>query len=124
MKRTVSFVALAVFCTFYYFSQGILVNHTYAGIAQIPESAIVTAKNALHIAYGHTSHGSQLTDGMAGFANGEEYLQTISVYQNPSNGIFSVKASNGFINAVEVCNLLGVKVYTIKRIRTAIVGQN
>jgi hypothetical protein len=31
---------------------------------RIPESAIVQAKQSLHIAYGHTSHGSQLITGM------------------------------------------------------------
>lgn len=39
---------------------------------QIPESAIQKAIDTLHIGYGHTSHGSQVTDGMAGlvvFAN-------------------------------------------------------
>ena len=39
---------------------------------QIPESAIQHAKDTLHIGYGHTSHGSQLSSGMTGlvsFAN-------------------------------------------------------
>ncbi|MBN2353496.1 MAG: fibronectin type III domain-containing protein [Spirochaetales bacterium] len=39
----------------------------------LPITAIQTAKTSLHIAYGHTSHGSQLADGMGGlvgFANG------------------------------------------------------
>ena len=38
----------------------------------VPESAIQHAKDTLHIGYGHTSHGSQITDGMTGlveFAN-------------------------------------------------------
>ncbi|MGC9779783.1 MAG: hypothetical protein HZR80_11115 [Candidatus Heimdallarchaeota archaeon] len=30
----------------------------------IPDSAIINAKNTLHIAYGHTSHGSQIITGM------------------------------------------------------------
>jgi hypothetical protein len=37
-------------------------------LAEIPESAIVDAKNKLHIAYGHTSHGSQLITGMDAIA--------------------------------------------------------
>jgi len=51
----------------------IIVDHTCRDLRLIPEAAIVTAKQNLHIAYGHTSHGSQLTDGMSGlvaFANG------------------------------------------------------
>lgn len=50
----------------------IIVNHTCTDITAIPQSAIEQAKASLHIAYGHTSHGSQLTTGMTGliaFAN-------------------------------------------------------
>jgi hypothetical protein len=50
-----------------------IVDHTCTDLRQVPQSAIVQAKASLHIAYGHTSHGSQLTDGMTGlvaFANG------------------------------------------------------
>jgi hypothetical protein len=42
----------------------------------IPASAITDAKATLHIAYGHTSHGSQLItgmDGLIGFMNGKGY---------------------------------------------------
>jgi len=52
--------------------QPLIIDHTCTDISQIPESAIEQAKNNLHIAYGHTSHGSQLTTGMTGlvdFAN-------------------------------------------------------
>lgn len=54
------------------FAQGIIVDHTCTNIIHIPESAINLAKATLHIGYGHTSHGSQLTTGMTGlidFAN-------------------------------------------------------
>jgi len=53
-------------------SQGTIVDHTCIDITEIPQSAIETAKATLHIGYGHTSHGSQLTTGMTGlvgFAN-------------------------------------------------------
>lgn len=55
------------------FAGAIIIDHRCTDITRIPESAITRAKNLLHIAYGHTSHGSQLTDGMSGlvdFANG------------------------------------------------------
>ena len=51
----------------------IIVDHTSVDITTIPQSWIEEARSMLHIAYGHTSHGSQLTDGMSGlvgFANG------------------------------------------------------
>ncbi len=50
----------------------LIIGHTCTDISQIPESGIDQAKSNLHIAYGHTSHGSQLTTGMTGlvgFAN-------------------------------------------------------
>ena len=56
--------------------QALIIDHACADIRQIPESAITNAKQSLHIAYGHTSHGSQLTTGMSGlvgFMNGLGY---------------------------------------------------
>ncbi len=50
-----------------------IIDHNCTDITQIPQTAIEQAKTDLHIAYGHTSHGSQLTDGMSGlidFVNG------------------------------------------------------
>ena len=51
----------------------VIVDHRHTDITRIPQTAIEEAKANLHIAYGHTSHGSQLTTGMTGlvaFANG------------------------------------------------------
>ncbi len=51
----------------------LIVDHTSVDITAVPQAWIEAAKQQLHIAYGHTSHGSQLTDGMSGlvgFANG------------------------------------------------------
>ncbi len=50
----------------------IIIDHTRTDITKISKQAILNAKSKLHIAYGHTSHGSQITDGMTGlveFAN-------------------------------------------------------
>ncbi len=44
----------------------LIIDHTCTDITLIPQSAIEQAKSTLHIAYGHTSHGSQLTTGMSG----------------------------------------------------------
>jgi hypothetical protein len=43
-----------------------IIDHTCIDLAAIPSKWITTAKSNLHIAYGHTSHGSQVTDGMSG----------------------------------------------------------
>lgn len=51
----------------------IIIDHTSTDITAVPQAWIEEAKRVLHIAYGHTSHGSQVTDGMSGlvgFANG------------------------------------------------------
>jgi hypothetical protein len=53
----------------------VLADHSSAKLASIPEQWIQTAKGNLHIAYSHTSHGSQLTEGMSGLISfkGESY---------------------------------------------------
>jgi len=44
----------------------IIINHTSTHLSQIPKTELERAKTTLHIVYGHTSHGSQITDGMTG----------------------------------------------------------
>jgi hypothetical protein len=46
------------------FSQALIIDHNCAKLEPIPVSAIQQAKSDLHIAYWHTSHGSQITKGM------------------------------------------------------------
>ncbi len=48
------------------FSQAIIIDHNCSKLDPIPADAIQDAKDNLHIAYGHTSHGSQLITGMTG----------------------------------------------------------
>ena len=52
-----------------------IIDHRCTNIETIPAEWITSAKQKLHIAYGHTSHGSQLTDGMTGLVGflGSEY---------------------------------------------------
>ncbi len=50
----------------------IIIDHENTDLAMVPLEWINEAKEKLHIAYGHTSHGSQITTGMSGlttFAN-------------------------------------------------------
>ena len=52
------------------FSQeSLIANHAVAKLSLIPSEWIDSAKAKLHIAYGHTSHGSQLITGMEGLRN-------------------------------------------------------
>jgi C1A family cysteine protease len=44
----------------------IIIDHRCTNLSGIPQGWILEAKSDLHIAYGHTSHGSQVTDGMSG----------------------------------------------------------
>lgn len=44
--------------------EAIIINHTSTNIKSIPESAVKKARENLRIAYGHTSHGSQIISGL------------------------------------------------------------
>jgi len=48
---------------------GITIDHTTTKLASIPSDWVSAAKNNLHIAYSHTSHGSQLITGMSGLVS-------------------------------------------------------
>lgn len=66
-------ILTALFAIFLCYSETILIDHNATNINAIPQEYLIKAKESLHIAYGHTSHGSQLTTGMTGlvaFANG------------------------------------------------------
>lgn len=47
-------------------AEAVIVNHTNTKVSSIPEAWITKSKQNLHIAYSHTSHGSQIIDGMTG----------------------------------------------------------
>lgn len=56
---------------------------------EIPESAINSAKNKLHIAYFHSSHGSRIIDGMSGLKNykaGDDTLYDFTTDGTPVAG--------------------------------------
>jgi hypothetical protein len=54
------FMATKIFAA----DQPIIIDHTCSDIYQIPQSAVLQAKSDLHIAYGHTSHGQQISEGL------------------------------------------------------------
>jgi len=47
----------------------IVADHTCVELSRVPEQSILKAREVLKIAYGHTSHGSQLVTGMKGLAD-------------------------------------------------------
>ncbi|MCK4237263.1 MAG: hypothetical protein KAX38_09095 [Candidatus Krumholzibacteria bacterium] len=61
----------------------IIIDHNCTGLWEVPESAIENAKAGLHIAYGHTSHGSQLTTGMTGLI---AFAGSLYSYNNGGTG--------------------------------------
>jgi hypothetical protein len=50
-------------------SASFIIDHKCTKLSSIPSQSITAAKQNLHIAYGHTSHGSQITDGMTGLVS-------------------------------------------------------
>ena len=47
----------------------LLIDHNDTEISALTEAEINRSRSTLHIAYGHTSHGSQLTTGMTGLVD-------------------------------------------------------
>ncbi len=90
------FQKLALLCTLVFSIAGvcegqpIIADHNAsAAFFSIPVAAIEQAKDTLHIAYGHTSHGSQLTTGMSalvGFMNGLGYPTDLYAYNSGGSG--------------------------------------
>ncbi|MEX0775956.1 MAG: hypothetical protein WD042_09620 [Phycisphaeraceae bacterium] len=59
-------LALLTLCALAQSRPSILINHRNTDITKLSLADIQRAKQQLHIAYGHTSHGSQITAGMEG----------------------------------------------------------
>ena len=47
----------------------IIIDHRCTDLGDVPQDWVTRAKTDLHIAYGHTSHGSQIATGMSGLAS-------------------------------------------------------
>ncbi|MBK9578544.1 MAG: hypothetical protein IPO40_15815 [Fibrobacteres bacterium] len=67
-------VAIFLTSTMTLATAGKIIDHKHAVLKSIPLTAIQKAKDSLHIAYGHTSHGSQL---LSGNGWGEEGINKI-----------------------------------------------
>ena len=75
----------------------IIIDHDCTDLKAIPNSAIIQAKSTLHIAYGHTSHGSQLISGMGG-SNGaglDNFLTNNPNYDIPAGLYIWNEGGNG-----------------------------
>ncbi len=92
---------LIVFRSAIFAAEPIIVDHECTDLSQIPNSAIEQAKSTLHIAYEHTSHGSQLIAGMGG-SNGtglDNFLTNNPNYAIPSGlYVWSDGPQTGFLD--------------------------
>jgi hypothetical protein len=82
-------IIILLFLPFALLAGPIIADHTCTNISSIPLQYITQAKSNLHIAYGHTSHGSQLIDGMSSlvsFMNGLGYTQNLFAFNNGGTG--------------------------------------
>jgi hypothetical protein len=64
-------------------AEAMIINHASIDLDETPSTYIDQAKQMLHIAYGHTSHGSQLTDGMSGLV---QWKGTLYSWNNGGTG--------------------------------------
>ena len=70
-------------------TQALVADHLCANIEHIPVAAIEEEKKNLHIGYGHTSHGSQITSGMRGlvsFMNNKGYPHNLFQWNHSGSG--------------------------------------
>ena len=108
MKGTCCLLITGIFlffnCLAFAGSSPIIVDHRCTDVTKIPQAAIENAKKTLHIGYGHTSHGSQITTGMrglVGFANngglGLNLPRDIFDFNNGgSNGALDLEEGDGY----------------------------
>jgi len=82
-----------------------IVNHDSIKLADIPETWINQAKQNLHIAYGHTSHGSQLTTGMEGLVTWKGTLYAFN--SGGTGGALDLRDFNGNFGNLGIANDLG-----------------
>ena len=81
-------ILLINFAPISFSQESIVANHSIAKLLLLPDDWIDSAKTKLHIAYGHTSHGSQLITGMDGLENwkGNKY----AFNEGGSNGALDI----------------------------------
>ena len=85
--------------------EAITVNHTTVDLDSIPATWIDQAKKNLHIAYGHTSHGSQLTSGMTGLVTWKGTLYSFNT--GGKRGALDLRDFNGGFGGLGTAQDLG-----------------
>jgi hypothetical protein len=72
-----------------------IIDHRCTDLSRIPAPFIQNAKSTLHIAYGHTSHGSQLTTGLSGLDTFMGGTGLFSWNQDGSGGALQITEDMG-----------------------------
>lgn len=86
----------------------IIVDHRCINLSSIPAEWITKAKSDLRIAYGHTSHGSQLTTGMTGLAQWKGALYSWNV--GGTGGALNIQDYYGNFGNLGIANDLGADI--------------
>jgi hypothetical protein len=85
--------------------RAVIIDHNCINLDEIPIEWINKAKTSLHIAYGHTSHGSQITDGMSGLAN---FKGALYAWNNGGiGGALDLRPFNGNFGGLGIAGDLG-----------------
>ena len=77
-------------------TESMIIDHRHTDLKDVPLEWINKAKTDLHIAYGHTSHGSQITTGMSGlvsFANAPNGGSTYAWNNGGTDGALDLRDS-------------------------------
>jgi PKD repeat protein len=86
----------------------VIINHLNTSLSSMPATWINQAKQALHIAYGHTSHGSQLTDGMTGLV---QWLGTLYSWNfGGTGGALDIRDYYADFGGLGIANDLGADI--------------
>lgn len=86
-------------------TEAIIADHNSVSLSSIPTTWIEQAKQRLHIAYGHTSHGSQLTTGMTGLVAWKGGLYAWNF--GGTGGALDLRDYNGNFGGLGIANDLG-----------------
>ncbi len=85
--------------------RALIIDHNCINLDKIPKEWIEKAKASLRIAYGHTSHGSQITTGMSALA---QFKGALYAWNNGgTGGALDLRAFNGNFGGLGIAGDLG-----------------
>lgn len=100
MKKITAFLGLIFIYLTIYAQSGLVIDHRCTYLYKIPDTWVDSAREKLHIAYAHTSHGSQLVSGMIGLE--EKYGSLFAFSNGGSDG--SIDLHDYFVPDMDLGN--------------------